>query len=51
MTDRFERYTADARKAVEDAEDEARVRSQGHVGTEHLLLGLLSRRARAFRTA
>lgn len=47
MADVFERYTPDARKAVADAEDEARVRGQGHVGTEHLLLALIRNEASA----
>jgi ATP-dependent Clp protease ATP-binding subunit ClpA len=37
----FERFTDRARKAVTDAQVVARRLGHGHVGTEHLLLGLL----------
>ena len=37
----FRRFTAGARDAVARAQDEARRLGHGHVGTEHLLLGLL----------
>jgi hypothetical protein len=36
----FERFTADARRAVARAQDEARSLGHNYVGTEHLLLGL-----------
>lgn len=38
----FERFTHPARKVVVLAQDEARALDHGHIGTEHLLLGLLS---------
>ena len=37
----FRRFTASAREAVARAQDEARGLGHDHVGTEHLLLGLL----------
>lgn len=37
----FERFTERARQVVLLAQDEARVFGHGHVGTEHLLLGLV----------
>jgi ATP-dependent Clp protease ATP-binding subunit ClpA len=37
----FERFTDRARQVVVDAQSEARRLGHGHVGTEHLLLGLL----------
>jgi ATP-dependent Clp protease ATP-binding subunit ClpA len=37
----FERFTQGARKATVDAQAAARRLGHGHVGTEHLLLGLL----------
>lgn len=37
----FERYTDQAKRAVLAAENEARALRHAHVGTEHLLLGLL----------
>ncbi|WP_026341604.1 Clp protease N-terminal domain-containing protein [Actinomadura atramentaria] len=37
----FERFTEGARRAVARARDEARSLRHGHIGTEHLLLGLL----------
>ena len=37
----FQRFTDGARRVVEDAQDEAMALRHGHVGTEHLLLGLL----------
>ena len=37
----FERFTADARAAVVDAQTEARGLNHNYIGTEHLLLGLL----------
>ena len=37
----FERFTDRARKAVTDAQVVARRLGHGHIGTEHLLLGLL----------
>ena len=37
----FERFTDLARKAVTDAQDEARELGHNYIGTEHLLLGLL----------
>ena len=38
----LDRYSDDARRAVGLAHDEARRLGHGHVGTEHLLLGLLA---------
>jgi ATP-dependent Clp protease ATP-binding subunit ClpA len=38
----FERYTVQAREVVTRAQQEARQLGHGHVGTEHLLLALLS---------
>ncbi|MEU9888255.1 Clp protease N-terminal domain-containing protein [Sphaerisporangium sp. NPDC051011] len=37
----FERFTADARLTVVQAQEEARVLGHDHIGTEHLLLALL----------
>ncbi|MGR6963022.1 Clp protease N-terminal domain-containing protein [Geodermatophilus sp. URMC 61] len=37
----FERFTSDAREVVVLAQEEARALRHGHIGTEHLLLGLL----------
>ena len=37
----FERFTERARQAVVLAQDEARLFGHGHIGTEHLLLGVL----------
>ena len=37
----FERFTESARQVVVHARDEARALGHGHIGTEHLLLGLL----------
>jgi ATP-dependent Clp protease ATP-binding subunit ClpA len=37
----FERFTDRARQAVVLAQEEARLLGHGHIGTEHLLLGLL----------
>ena len=37
----FERFTEGARQVVVLAQDEARLLGHGHVGTEHLLLGLV----------
>jgi ATP-dependent Clp protease ATP-binding subunit ClpA len=39
----FERFTEDARQVVVQAQDEARQLRHHHIGTEHLLLGLLGR--------
>jgi len=39
----FERFHPDARAAVERAKDEAARSGRPHIGTEHLLLGLLAR--------
>jgi ATP-dependent Clp protease ATP-binding subunit ClpA len=36
----FERFTADARETVVRAQHEARTHGAGHIGTEHLLLGV-----------
>ena len=38
----FERFTAEARQVVVDAQHEARQMHAGHIGTEHLLLALLA---------
>lgn len=38
----FTRFTAEARRVVVTAQQEARALGRGHVGTEHLLLGLLA---------
>ena len=37
----FERFTAKARQVVVTAQEEARLLKHGHIGTEHILLGLL----------
>jgi hypothetical protein len=37
----FERFTSRAREAVKLAQEEARLLDHGHIGTEHILLGLL----------
>ncbi|MBA3338445.1 MAG: Clp protease [Geodermatophilaceae bacterium] len=37
----FERFTAEARKVVVSAQQEARQHRHPHIGTEHLLLGML----------
>jgi ATP-dependent Clp protease ATP-binding subunit ClpA len=37
----FERFTQDARQSVVSAQEEARRMRNGHIGGEHLLLGLL----------
>jgi ATP-dependent Clp protease ATP-binding subunit ClpC len=37
----FERFTARARRAVVDAQEEARELNHNYIGTEHLLLGLM----------
>ena len=37
----FERFTADARQVVVRAQAEARELHAGHIGTEHVLLGLI----------
>ncbi|MEV8630154.1 Clp protease N-terminal domain-containing protein [Streptosporangium sp. NPDC051023] len=41
----FERFHQDARQAVVLAQENARRLHHGHIGTEHLLLGLLDQRA------
>ena len=50
----FERFTDQARRVVVQAQEEARMLGHGYVGTEHILLGLLSERespaARALAT-
>jgi ATP-dependent Clp protease ATP-binding subunit ClpC len=38
----FERFTDRARKVMVLAQEEARLMDHGHIGTEHLLLGLLN---------
>ena len=40
----FERFSDDARRVVVLAQEEARLLSHDHIGTEHLLLGLLAER-------
>ena len=51
----FERFTSGARRVVELAQGEAQALRHGHIGTEHLLLGLLGEEhgiaARALRDA
>jgi ATP-dependent Clp protease ATP-binding subunit ClpC len=37
----FERFTDQARRVVVLAQEEARMLNHGHIGTEHLLLGLV----------
>ena len=37
----FERFTDSARKATVDAQAAARRLGHGHIGTEHILLGLV----------
>jgi Antitoxin FitA-like, ribbon-helix-helix/Clp amino terminal domain, pathogenicity island component len=50
----FTRFTAEARQAVVAAQEEARALGHDHVGTDHLLLGVLARshpaRAEKIRT-
>jgi len=38
----FERFTDQARRVVVMAQEEARLLGHGHIGTEHILLGLLA---------
>src|SRR5215469_10408732 len=38
----FERFTAEARRAIVQAQEEARRLQHNYIGTEHLLLGLLA---------
>lgn len=38
----FERFTAEARRAIVDSQEAARMLNHAHVGTAHLLLGLLA---------
>jgi ATP-dependent Clp protease ATP-binding subunit ClpC len=45
----FERFTHEARRVVERAQDEARELHHDWVGTEHLLLGLFGRGTPASR--
>lgn len=40
----FERYTAEARRVVVLAQEEARMLNHGYIGTEHLLLALINDR-------
>jgi ATP-dependent Clp protease ATP-binding subunit ClpA len=40
----FERFTKEARAAVEAATREAQRRGEGYVGTQHMLLGILAQR-------
>jgi len=37
----FQRFTDQARRVVEQAQEEARMRNHNYIGTEHLLLGLI----------
>ena len=37
----FERFTDQARKVVVLAQEEARMLNHDHIGTEHILLGLI----------
>jgi ATP-dependent Clp protease ATP-binding subunit ClpC len=37
----FERFTDRARRVVVEAQDEARTLNHDHIGTEHILLGLI----------
>ena len=41
MTDKLDRFTKRARRALTMAQEEARRMNHGYIGTEHLLLGLL----------
>lgn len=41
----FERFTPEARHVVKGAQQESRQLNHGHIGTEHLLLGLLDQQA------
>ena len=43
----FERFTERARHAVVFAQEEARILGHNHIGTEHILLGLLREEADA----
>jgi ATP-dependent Clp protease ATP-binding subunit ClpA len=45
----FERFTKDARETVARAQEEARGLGAGHIGTEHLLLGVATGSGRAVR--
>ena len=42
MADKLERFTKRARQSLSMAQEEARRMNHGYIGTEHLLLGLLS---------
>src|SRR4051812_9226563 len=41
MTDRFNRFTERARKALQLAQEEAQRFNHNYIGTEHILLGLI----------
>jgi ATP-dependent Clp protease ATP-binding subunit ClpC len=41
MSDRLDRFTKRARRALQLAQEEAQLQGQSYIGTEHLLLGLL----------
>jgi ATP-dependent Clp protease ATP-binding subunit ClpA len=47
----FERFTSEAREAVVGAQQQARELRHDHVGTEHLLLGLLTQEGTTAATA
>ncbi len=50
LTGMFERFTPQARRAVVQAQEEARRLQHNYIGTEHILLGLLGvTEGRAFR--
>lgn len=50
MAERFDRFTAHSRKALQLAQEEAHRLKHNYLGTEHLLLGLLRQREGAHAT-
>ncbi|QQR82941.1 hypothetical protein IPJ72_03875 [Candidatus Peregrinibacteria bacterium] len=42
----FDRFTPNAKQALSSAEEESRKQGLPYIGSEHLLIGLLSNRAR-----
>ncbi len=51
MPERFDKFTGDARRALQYAQEEAQRLKHSYLGTEHLLLGLLRQRRGAHATA
>ena len=41
MASRFEQFTEQARRVITLAQEEARYFNRNHIGTEHILLGIL----------